>query len=100
MVRQCPPYILIEVGTRQRIRLGLFFRFFNVQREYLNSDFNTGLRHALFGLAHGIFAEMEYARGQHRIGMTGAYTVHEMVEIAHAAGGDYGDTHGVAYRAR
>ena len=71
-----------------------------VQQMFLCSDLDPGRGHAVLGLADGVFAEMKDARGQYGIGMTLRDPVHQVIEVADAAGGDHRDTHGIAHRAR
>ncbi len=54
----------------------------------------------VLGLAYGKFPEVEDRRRQHRGGMSFADAVHQMIEIAHAAGGNHRDAHAVRDRAR
>ena len=56
--------------------------------------------HVLLGLANGELAEVEHARGEHRVGAAFEHAVGEVLERADAAGSDHRHAHRIGDRAR
>src|SRR5690606_39697955 len=65
----------------------------------IQSDSNALRGHELFAFAHGGLAEMEDAGGQHGAGASGGDAVGQVLQAAHAAGGDDGHRHGIGHGA-
>src|SRR5690606_12845013 len=51
-------------------------------------------------LADGVFAKVENARGQHRVGTALQHAVNQVLQVADAAGGNHRHRHRIADRAR
>jgi polysaccharide deacetylase 2 family uncharacterized protein YibQ len=57
----------------------------------LEPDLDAVAGHVGLRLGHGVLTEMEDAGGKHRVSAPLDHTVHQVVQVADAAGGDHGD---------